>query len=1149
MPPEQPADILLLGCGDVRNILYTVYADLGAPSRRLDFTCCDIDPAILARNVLLYTLLTELPSSGTEEYIQKIWNFYYHFFIDSETLDMVLDQCQLLVDLSVDISGWNTSIYGTFLRFCSADSLSALRRHWVLYAGTKSISRDEKASLHAQFRKPSRLDGSDSKDKPELTNLTSMRAAGPLWMELKDLGYKQYKRYWKTGVMFDNPAQVVTAKEINPTFAFSAMGKGFALHYASDPILSFHLAKALAPVKGSHTGGTVSISDLVKSAMDEFRSWCLTFNRRIKVEELSLLIRFLVGDAIAVSQALHYYAVNRSIDTGVYAMPWSSKLIKLDGGDYVDGASRPAPLQFDVIDTSNLTDHLALLNILVASRPLMRRRASSIIYTNTLHPSEGEGMARDGLQDLLCGDVSVMSMILDLIPVSYVSNFTSHSNVHETLSLALSSYQQFHEHIPWRIGSMSDSVANGQDSWTDRRLKFDERQLADFFYGVYLKMFSEENWGAVLQSGSSRTLERLTLVHYTRFSLAYLLRLVKDRVHIGWDVFVGQSINLIAFDRKFLVGSNYIQDLICGFHLLGIRSFPSDYPEITVVKRDLLKQWKDVPPVVCVTFRAPRKYFNLLEKRDLGTPILHCTIEGVKSHKCFQYYQCFFGDLNVKYGDDPSQEPSVSFEEDPKGMRGSSSVILTFYVPTWLLGIETSQKVTVAIRSSPHIAAQLSPILGPYLTLFSASLTNRKHVHITRERPENPGELDKMQNVVFDQVVTPDMHPLSDVIKVTLDASAKGALANGATVKIYQISPQTIRAAIGHHLMNIPYLFPINSSDSKTRIARKSAYVEVDVIASGPLQKFGMSLKPFPIVEHNKVLSLWSIHYIDLERLPALDLSSPKRLEFVKTHVSMSLSDRERRACAAEMEGRIKGSDLDVIVRVKQSIHHLFANSCGLVERKYPAACLSDPDDGGIYILIFFKDVCLDMASHTIVLDTCVVPLTYEILPRLSKAIPRLQGVGLLQVFTQPDEVKAWKHLLPAFTERCRKWTHTDNCEYLSKGVPVSEQTEESPLCTCGRGKNLGSFMQNKLWKDFAPYGTRAAISPLFAVPFVDTIGADILNACHGRDVKDKDVCAKCYGLGKPKLLVCAVCRSISYCSVECQKADWKVHKKTCKKI
>ena len=45
LPPEQNADILLLGCGDVRNILFTVYAQ--QVPRRLDDTCCDIEPAIL----------------------------------------------------------------------------------------------------------------------------------------------------------------------------------------------------------------------------------------------------------------------------------------------------------------------------------------------------------------------------------------------------------------------------------------------------------------------------------------------------------------------------------------------------------------------------------------------------------------------------------------------------------------------------------------------------------------------------------------------------------------------------------------------------------------------------------------------------------------------------------------------------------------------------------------------------------------------------------------------------------------------------------------------------------------------------------------------------------------------------------------------
>jgi len=38
LAPEQAADILLLGCGDPRSILYTIYADLGGRTCFLLFT-------------------------------------------------------------------------------------------------------------------------------------------------------------------------------------------------------------------------------------------------------------------------------------------------------------------------------------------------------------------------------------------------------------------------------------------------------------------------------------------------------------------------------------------------------------------------------------------------------------------------------------------------------------------------------------------------------------------------------------------------------------------------------------------------------------------------------------------------------------------------------------------------------------------------------------------------------------------------------------------------------------------------------------------------------------------------------------------------------------------------------------------------------
>ena len=1099
---------------------------------------------------------------------------------------MVLKQCQVLLDLSPDIDTWNNSKYGAFLRFSSLHSLSAVRKKWALYIGTKDFSKSEMDSLRAEFRNASRIkDGDEKKAAP----MGSLRSAGPLCYELYRSGPNQFNdRYWKTGVTFDEPGNVVKANEINPTFAYSITGKGFAVESVSgfDPILSFHLAETLAPVSGSQSNKAITTSGLVKGAVEEFRRWCLAFNKRVK-EGSSLVIRFLVGNAITACRALHYCAINSSIDPGLYAAPWSTTLMKLDGGDYAENSSTRAPLQFNVIDTSNLTDHIGFLNVLVPCRPLMRAKPSSVIFTNKLATDDNnDGMTREGFFELLCGDLSVLAMILDLIPVSYISNFTSHSDVHERMAAAPGS-GQFHRHIAWRIGTLSDSTAIGGNAQLNQRLKFDEEQLTNFIYGVYLNMFPNEDITWIRQpepASPIRRLIKLSKVHYTRFTFAYLLRFVKDRIDVNWEDVMGRLHDVIGRDRRLVMGSNNIQDLFCGLHLLSAHSLGTLLPNFNKnLEVGPLKGWKSVPPVVCISFEVPRMSFDILENlkvEQIGNPILLCSLMGSTALNVFSC-QSFWGEVKAEYSEDSPQEPKIAFEEDPEGIRGSSPAVFTFYVPSSVLASNGPQKVMLSIQHNPLTTKILVPFLGRSLTLFSVELTDRRHVHITQERPGNPGELQKLQNVSFAQRTVEGTQRLCNPVKVTLDSAnrkvafltgraniqdlkAKAALTDGAIVSVNQISPRVMQISIGNDLQNIVYPFPINSTDSRTRISRKSSHVEVsarigffridlsnitqiDVIISGPLEKLGMSLKPFPVIQQDKTLSLWNIHYLDLGRLPVLDLSSSSRLSFLPMHLNMSYADRERRLCAAEDKGIIKTSDVDVITRLKQSIQNLFVDSSGLGEVKCPIIGLADPENGGVYTLIFPNGVCLDLASHTVVIDACVLPLTLHLASRLINAVRRVEReTGLVQISTKPDEVKAWKHLLPAFTERCRKWPHTANCEYLSKGVPVSEETYQSPLCSCGQGKNLGSFAQKKNWKEFAPYVTRTAISPLFAVPFIDTIDEDAKKAFYAAQNK---VCGNCHRAGKPKLLLCAACKHANYCSTECHKADWKAHKQICKEI
>lgn len=49
----------------------------------------------------------------------------------------------------------------------------------------------------------------------------------------------------------------------------------------------------------------------------------------------------------------------------------------------------------------------------------------------------------------------------------------------------------------------------------------------------------------------------------------------------------------------------------------------------------------------------------------------------------------------------------------------------------------------------------------------------------------------------------------------------------------------------------------------------------------------------------------------------------------------------------------------------------------------------------------------------------------------------------------------------------------------------------------------------------------------------------------EGRGERSEEMCWLCGRMGS-KLMACKRCKSVKYCSQECQKVDWKIHKKTC---
>lgn len=445
--------------------------------------------------------------------------------------------------------------------------------------------------------------------------------------------------------------------------------------------------------------------------MAQFREWTAAFRL---IAKRGTVLRFAVADALAFCHTLQHVGASGSPSANWYRRQLELKRLVLDETSYERG--RQGPVAFDMIDTSNLSDHLGALNLVIATAPLMKQRPWATLSTELM--LKRDLSQQRAFDSLLCGHAPTVALLLGVSPVQYWTNARCESHVVEMM-LGLITKQpsaemdvQLHVRLAWKREDQLSGQFGGRG-----RLHIEALCLCRLLFQIYLDMFQGENPRTGLTDAALPHGRSTTYSHYHRGSFAALLKLIKGRVKTDWSKVCSGFLDSIAQDRTLALSSNHLQELAVQMHLLGVSTEPWLLNEIsTLPDAGPLKGWKEIPPAVALTLVVPREVFARLygHRHIMASPTLVASLRAGPS--ATTQWHNIYSDVHIAFGDvKPSvdEDGAVMVEQDELGWQGHSPLIASFVVPTASLQVEpTTALIGLYIPPSVQGFMVYGPILG-----------------------------------------------------------------------------------------------------------------------------------------------------------------------------------------------------------------------------------------------------------------------------------------------------------------------------------------------------------------------------------------------------------------------------------------------------
>ena len=1169
-----------------------------------------------ARNLILFTILIDASLDPSHWYHSRpsiLWNIFYHFIIDDADRKIIQQQCQKLVELANSATGWEASAYSAILRFVSHDTRTQVMSRLECVAKTSLLSKTETESSDARYRK-------------QMTTMRENRLGGTVILQTRgqlgpfSLGYllawiDLTRSFWKMGKLGSAAITKIRPNSktfVNPLFAEISGPEGeWIVHYTTNPLEGFYLAPvvdsfnagvATSPQKATEEKLSTELIDaLVISARSQFSAWCSAFIGKVKQGRCT--IRLLCNDVLSTGFLFRQYIDDKPIPCLPYARHWSfSPLVVEDQSMSREG--------FDVIDSSNVADHLGLVNILIALSPLLSTKSTATLYTENLQKDSADDATL--LERALMTDPVTFGCLLDIVPVAKLVGISLSSAVtpieHGCMGGDELGHQADRIRLTFKKPDAGDMVAQSLKSPT---FSMTAEHLADILVDILFKMIWYEDIGHTMRLTSQKQMGQIFRQdYYSRASWVALVDVCTERFPIDVEELVARLLHTVENDTRSLLVSNFAQELYLLLGQHGIQTMevmqygPRDLPRSFGVPPmrpigmdpDILGD-TNCPTSVYISLQVPilqlRRVMNIKES-ERGTPPIHISIRqaagAYQFDNSFASIHCSFGEVVAPRGSPPSE--ACIIREENKGWRKSSNLIVTCRVPAWGMLVGPRNGISVSLCVSTRLTTvNWSRKLGITNSLYSAQLNDESAVFINAKPPRLlglkpdlyahndlhavarflPAPDASLDSVTVHSIGIHRARELCYRIDLSDDREVCSVLQTMAIVTVIDPTPCSVLVKMGTWQKRIRFPMPVDIATHRLRVARKSKYIEVIISMVTDPKSGGYASAPFPIVTAGGLSALrspWDAPKVNCNQLSTLKIGTKAEMGWVARLLGSCLTAAEG-LIARTPEFTAGQARTTPLHDVKQTIQIMTLARVGLHHQTSRRAQFFDFHSSGAPLWrLFVHDIYHDSNTHSIVLDA--------FLSSQYNRVARCPEVIIVKI--SAEEQKLWMSLLPLLAERCRDYPHSGSCEYAEQNRDAAPSAK-IVLCSCGEGKSpppneTGPRAPEREW--FFKHGTRLAISPLFPLSYIDPLPRHnikemkkqlekmkldeqkernrpkarrrALEGKENRPVQGTPSCDACGAAGSPeaKLMKCGQCHLASYCSRDCQKKDWKSHKLVC---